>query len=196
MMKAKRVYLAGPDVFLPQPTAIADQKKTLCQKHGFEGVFPLDAELDLISLSQPEQGLRISQANEELIRGCDLVIAHLTPFRGPSADVGTVYELGLARGLGLPIFGYSNTTELFAMRTLEFLGDEVALAEAGEPRDEFGMQIEDFLLHDNLMIEGGIVGSGGQYIVRETSQKSRYTDLAAFEECLKAAVSHFDQQPQ
>jgi len=36
--------------------------------------------------------------------------ANLTPFRGPSADVGTVYELGYMLGKGGKLcLGYSNT---------------------------------------------------------------------------------------
>ena len=42
------------------------QKAALCAKHGFEGVFPLDASLDLAGLSKREQALRISAANEGL----------------------------------------------------------------------------------------------------------------------------------
>ena len=30
----------------------------------------------------------------------DAIIANLTPFRGPSADAGTVYELGYMAGRG------------------------------------------------------------------------------------------------
>jgi nucleoside 2-deoxyribosyltransferase len=37
-----RVYLAGPEVFLPDALAIAAAKKRLCAAHGLEGVFPLD----------------------------------------------------------------------------------------------------------------------------------------------------------
>ena len=48
------------------------------------------------------------------------MIANLTPFRGPSADVGTVYEVGFMRALGRPVFGYATTAEPFTRRTLDF----------------------------------------------------------------------------
>lgn len=38
----------------------------------------------------------------------DAIVANLTPFRGPSADAGTVYELGFMSGRIKPSFGYSN----------------------------------------------------------------------------------------
>ena len=96
-MTAPRVYLAGPDVFLPQPKAFAARKKALCSAYGFEGVFPLDADIEAHGLDKHELALRISRANETLIRSCQLLIAHVTPFRGPSCDVGTAYEMGFAR---------------------------------------------------------------------------------------------------
>ena len=48
---------------------------------------------------------RIALRNKADIRSCEAIVADLTPFRGPSADVGTVCEVGFARALGLKIFG-------------------------------------------------------------------------------------------
>jgi nucleoside 2-deoxyribosyltransferase len=39
--QAPRIYLAGPDVFLPDAIEAGKRKKVLCQKYGFEGVYPL-----------------------------------------------------------------------------------------------------------------------------------------------------------
>ena len=41
-----KIYLAGPDVFLPEAEAMAAAKKQLCAAHGFEGVFPTDPRPD------------------------------------------------------------------------------------------------------------------------------------------------------
>ena len=37
------VYLAGPDVFLPDPAGRAAALKSVCARHGLRGVSPLDA---------------------------------------------------------------------------------------------------------------------------------------------------------
>src|SRR4051794_24336273 len=116
-MSMPKVYLAGPDVFLPDPVAAGRTKKSLCSTYGFQGVFPLDAKLNLDGLAPAEQALRISRANEGLIRGCQFIVASLTPFRGPSADVGTAYEMGVASALGLPVFAYTNTADDFSIRS-------------------------------------------------------------------------------
>jgi len=37
MVRLKKVYLAGPEVFLPDAIDIATRKKRLCLEYGFEG---------------------------------------------------------------------------------------------------------------------------------------------------------------
>ncbi|MET4323802.1 nucleoside 2-deoxyribosyltransferase [Bradyrhizobium sp. RT5a] len=187
-----RVYLAGPDVFLPTASAFAESKRQLCDTYGFVGVSPCDNEIDLTSLSKREAALRISAANEAMIRGCDLVIANLTPFRGPSADVGTVYEMGFARALGIPAFAYTNVACNLVDRTRQALGADAVKRPSGQFEDSFHMVIEDFDCMDNLMLVGAVEGSGARIIVKATPNDGRrFTDLSAFEECLKLAA----QQP-
>jgi nucleoside 2-deoxyribosyltransferase len=92
-----RIYLAGPDVFLPDPIAFGAKKKQVCERYGLEGVFPFDAEVEPRNQPRRETAFKISEANENLIRGCVGVIANMTPFRGISADVGTAFEMGFKR---------------------------------------------------------------------------------------------------
>jgi nucleoside 2-deoxyribosyltransferase len=180
-----RVYLAGPDIFLPDAAQCAERKKQVCARYGLTGVSPLDG----IPGEPPEwtvlpEWRRIALRNEMLIRSCDLMIAKLTPFRGPSADVGTVYEVGFMRALGRPVFGYATTTKGFTQRTLDFAGVHA------EPwRDVNGMLIEQFGLFDNLMIEAGILASGGVLVTEEIPEEGRWTDLSVFERCVQAAAS-------
>jgi nucleoside 2-deoxyribosyltransferase len=185
-----RVYLAGPDVFFPEPLLWAAGKKTICDRHGLIGVTPLDDVPD----EPAEWGAlpfwrRIALRNEAHIRSCQGLIANLTPFRGPSADVGTVYEVGFARALGLVIFGYATTTEPFLPRTLKALGGDAKSREDGTWHDADGLVVEQFGLFDNLMIEGGIAGAGGALI---TGDAGRWDDLALFERCVIAMSEHFN----
>jgi nucleoside 2-deoxyribosyltransferase len=186
MGMAHRVYLAGPDVFLANPQQAGELKKRLCATYGFEGVFPLDAELKTAGLDLREIGLRISAANEHLIQTCQLVIAQITPFRGPSADVGTAYEMGYARALGLPIYAYTNVEEDFLARTRDFVGATHARA-GGAIEDTDGLELESFRLVDNLMLAGAIELSGGCLSSTATTPANRYTQLSAFEQCLRVA---------
>ena len=115
-----RIYLAGPDVFVADPLALAGRKKALCAAYGFEGVFPLDKTLDLSGLSPRDMGLAISRGNERLMDSCDLVIAQMTPFRGPGMDGGTAFEMGYMRAQGKPVLGYSNVAAAYAERVRLF----------------------------------------------------------------------------
>ncbi|MGK7870590.1 nucleoside 2-deoxyribosyltransferase [Falsiroseomonas sp. E2-1-a20] len=181
-----KVYLAGPDVFLPEAAAMAAEKKRLCARHGLEGVFPTEPRPDPAADAAPEPWYAIYLRNEAHIRACDALIANLTPFRGPSADAGTVYELGFMRALGRPVLGYTNDTADFAARTLRSLGHHASRNAAGRWVDGEGLALEEFGLTDNLMIDGGIRAAGGLLIRRQVPAAERWTDLAGFEACLKA----------
>tara|TARA_B100001109_G_C18865045_1_gene476790 strand:- start:14722 stop:15300 length:579 start_codon:yes stop_codon:yes gene_type:complete len=187
----KSIYLAGPDVFLPDARQAGDAKKRLCQTYGFEGLFPIDN--DVHPGAGESLAFAISRENEALIQRADIIVANLTPFRGPSADAGTLYELGLARGLGKFLAGYTNVATPFSNRTRQMFGgsDEHARTPS-ELTDRDGLTIEDFGLHDNLMIEGGIHQAGGIFITHQSHDSERYTDLTAFEQVLKHLKNRMD----
>ena len=54
------------------------------------------------------------------MQGCDVMIVNLTPFRGPSADVGSAYEMGFMRALGRTIFAYTNDDRPLLERVAAF----------------------------------------------------------------------------
>ncbi len=181
-----RVYLAGPDVFLPDSRAWLERKKTVCAGYGLIGVSPLDAlPHEPADWADLPEWRRIARRNEAHIRSCVAVIANLTPFRGPSADAGTVYEVGFARGLGLPVFGYATVAAAFLDRTLSSIGGGRQDAE-GAWWDPNGLLVEQFGLFDNLMIEGGLADSGGG-LIRE--DQDGWTDLSVFERCVQTAAT-------
>jgi nucleoside 2-deoxyribosyltransferase len=141
-MAAKpKLYLAGPEVFLPEAIEIGRIKKDLCARYGIEGLYPFDNEVS----PRPGEAVDrlIYRANIAMIRDADGGIFNLTPFRGPSADVGTVFELGFLSALGKAAFGYTNRTEdLLARVRTSF---EVRRDPAGQAwRDPSLMSIEDF----------------------------------------------------
>jgi len=184
-MHRLKVYLAGPDVFFPDAIAIGDRKKTLCEAYGFIGLFPFDSEAENTSPGERVDHL-IYHENLVMIRSVDLGIFNLTPFRGISADPGTVFELGMMIGLGKPAFGYSNESGdlLDRMRQkglVEFKNNAWC--------DHNGMKVEDFGNADNLMIDASLATSGHPIVRHAVTQDQRYHDLGGFEECLRMARS-------
>jgi nucleoside 2-deoxyribosyltransferase len=134
-----RVYTAGPAVFFPD---LADRIATShrnADAHDLEAIVPGDV-LDRPANFPPKPTLHdIYRLNVERLHRCDAVVADLTPFRGPSADVGTVWEIGFAIALGKPVFGYT--------------------ADPREYREKVapdGLRIEDHGAVDNLMIAASV----------------------------------------
>ncbi len=84
------LYLAGPEVFLAQAQAVGAAKKQLCVAYGHAGLFSLDSDLPVASGAGVST--QIYHANIAMIHKSAAVIANLTPFRGPSADAGTVWD--------------------------------------------------------------------------------------------------------
>ena len=187
-----KVYLAGPEVFLRDAVAAGAAKVEICARYELEGKYPLDAQLDLGDLTLTERAFAIARANEGLIADCDAVIANLTPFRGPGADTGTAFEVGYARGRGMPVFGYSNHHLPFFDRVRKFDPKPLKHRAGSEPtmafEDSDKMGVEQFGLAENLMIESAIHDSGGAVIQARTRRKERYIDLAAFEACVALAA--------
>ncbi|MDB5550543.1 MAG: nucleoside 2-deoxyribosyltransferase family protein [Rhizobium sp.] len=180
----KKLYIAGPEVFLVNAREQMDRKAALVRQYGFEPLCPGDLDI-------PEQrtkkafGLAISKVNEGMMNAADGVIANLTPFRGQWADVGTVFELGYMCALGKMVSAYTNVVEDHYQRTLDFYGNQITEDAKGYKRGPDGLSLEDFEMADNLMLDGGVERRGGIVAVHAAAASELYTDLTAFEECLK-----------
>lgn len=135
-----RLYLAGPDVFAPDAPARFAAMRTACESRGFEPLTPVDTALPE-GLQGRAMATFIKQANIELIRRCDAVVANVSPFRGPNMDPGTAWEIGFAEALGRPVILWSETAALLVARTP---GNGVT--------DPDGWMVENFGLAENLMI--------------------------------------------
>ena len=185
-----KVYLAGPEVFLADAVGAGALKKEICTRHGLVGLYPFDQQLD--GLAPEKIAGAIFSANIAMMREADAMIANLSPFRGPSADVGTALEVGFALGLGKLLFGYSNNPASLFDRTADASPRSGLKAlPDGRTLHPDGMAIEDFGLADNLMIEEAIRASGGAFF----SPGGKARDLAdpdLFEICVRALASRFD----
>lgn len=149
-----KAYLAGPDVFLPDPFAASAGMKAVCAEFGIDGTFPLDGAV-APSDDRRAWARAIQRANVGLIRGCDLVIANMTPFRGFNVDDGTAWEMGFAAALGKPVFGWSADPRDYPAKVAAVL-DLVATPEG--LRDPDGNLVEDFGHQANLMMGCSIEG--------------------------------------
>lgn len=182
-----RLYLAGPEVFHPSATAIGAAKVQACARFGFAGLFPLDGGEPG---AMPADAMAIYRRCVALMHEADAGIFNLTPFRGPSADVGTVLELGVMAALGKPVFAYTHAAEDLIDRLRADPG--LAFDEpAGLWRDPDGMSAEDFGLADNLMLDGTLAGQGRGVHRLAIPAGERFTRLDGFLACLDEARAAF-----
>ena len=177
-----KVYLAGPDVFLPDAVDIGRRKVELCTRHGLTGLYPLDNAIDPAA---SDASLRIFRGNQAMMIEADAVIANLTPFRGPGADAGTVYELGYMAGRGKLCLGYSNDPTSYADRVRRFT--DVHSRDGGLV-DGSGLTVEDFGLTDNLMMIHALDLHGCPLVTPQQAPADIWHDLGAFETCVRMAA--------
>lgn len=195
-----RIYLAGPDVFVPDPAALVKAKKDILSSLGLEGCAPVDNNVLESGTEAPGgkgMAFEIARRNFRLMDDCDSCICQLTPYHGVSADVGTVGELHYMYAQGKPVFAYSNDARPFFHRVrddhykgaVEKKIDPFFGAETVRGRD--GLLTEDFGLFDNLMIPFAIEDSGGSFHSFNAAKEHYYTDITAFAEAAKAAAAYF-----
>lgn len=177
-----KVYLAGPEVFRPDAVEVGRRKVALCERFGFEGLFPLDNEVE-----GPKDQLDalIYQGNVAMIREADYGIFNLTPYQGVSADVGTAFELGMFAALGKPAYGYTTDGRTILDRARQMPGTRFEDGRGWVHAS--GDLIEDFGNFDNLMIDG-FLETGPNRFIDEASE------AVGFETCLRLARLHADGQ--
>jgi len=177
------IYLAGPDVFLPDAVEIGRRKAAICAAHGLTGLYPLDNAIDLAT---PDASRQIFFGNETMMDEADAIVANLTPFRGAGADPGTVYELGYMAGRRKFCLAYSNDPASYADRVGRFMN---VTSEDGRLLDAQGLTVEDFGLVDNLMMIHALELHGCPLVTPATMPVDVWRDLAAFETCVRMAAA-------
>lgn len=134
-----KIYIAGPDVFMPDPVERGEQLKSIVRSFGYTPLFPLDNEI----IQSEDLSKDIFTGNVKMIQQADIIIANLNAFRGHEPDSGTVWEIGYAHALNKRIIGYTN--DIRPMKTKINPG-------TNSIHDKNGWRIEDFGHPNNLMI--------------------------------------------
>ena len=185
-----KIYLAGPDVFLPDAVEIGRRKAAICARYGMTGLYPLDNAVDLAA---NDASLAIFKGNQAMMDAADAIIANLTPFRGPSADAGTVYELGYMAGRGKLCFAYSNDPAIYADRVARSF--RITTSAAGHMIDADGLTVEDFGLPDNLMMIHTLDLHGARLVTSREPPQDIWHDLTSFEACVALAADRATGKP-
>lgn len=165
LMKKKKIYLAGFDVFYTDALERLQQKKELCEEYGFIGLTPLDNRVDF---TQDRAKIRsdIYAGNVALMQEADIFCVNLNAFRHGEPDAGTVFEVGYGCALGKEVYIYVDSTESMLDKTKRH--DKECQCEEGQWLDSNGLIIEDFDGMFNLMItESSTIINGNLQTVLE-----------------------------
>jgi nucleoside 2-deoxyribosyltransferase len=171
-----KLYLAGPEVFLPNALEHAEKQRVVCRKFDFIPLHPMDNNLDLGN-RDIKTAMRIYLGDIGQVRECDIVLANCNGFRGVSMDDGTAYELGYGNALGKISYGYIRELTSHVIRVVrDYPCPEIDTH--GVPVDREGFLVsDDFGTSINLMMQCGMLHSKGRLIEGD------------FEACV-AAVRH------
>lgn len=103
---AHLAYLAGYECFYPNDKEIGESMVRLCRRNGFAADYPTSPidglrEVDFADLMNPLVGIGASFDHVQYkVLLSDITIANMNPYHGLLPDSGTVFELGMAAGLG------------------------------------------------------------------------------------------------
>ncbi len=167
--KTLNAYLAGPDVFFPDPIDCGQRKKDILKNYNIIGHYPFDNEIN--DEKDPVKfAYAIAEANELMIEKCDIIFANLDPWHGPSADNGTCFEIGYLSAIARRspekmIIGYysKGIPANFAARvSAQIYGGDFYKDTDGRLLSAGGFTIENFGLQDNLMPIYAIHKTGGE----------------------------------
>lgn len=187
-MSRFKIYLAGPEVFLPDfGKAIFDAKKAMCDEFGFAGISPMEGEVSFEGLSAFAQGVAIYRGNLAHMDRSDAIIANMTPFRGVSMDAGTAFEMGYMAAKGKPVLGYTHVSSNYDERSSHYYergGCDVVEAYST------GTSIERFDMPDNLMMVGAVECAGHRVQMFGVPSGEELTALDGFRMCLEELREH------
>ncbi len=148
-------YLAGPLVFFTDAGPRYQALKEACAEAGIRAVSPLDTKVELDDAPPLEQAARIRRANIATLHAADMVLADISPFRGPNADDGTAWELGFAEALGKIVVAYGDRPCPYPDAVESSPFGPLVTGAGGILLDGDGRVVEDFDLPCNLMLAAG-----------------------------------------
>jgi nucleoside 2-deoxyribosyltransferase len=107
VMEKQHLYIAGPECFYPDGDARLMAFRKEAEAAGYAVSLPNDNPLDLTHEDLRKNADAIFENCAVSMNETTAILCDLECFRGPLPDGGSIYELGMAYGRGLPCYGYT-----------------------------------------------------------------------------------------
>lgn len=157
---AHAIYFAGPYIFRPDATQIIGTMRSTCIKHGLSALIPTDNDIPP-DMTPHEQADDIRAKNYDMVTRADIVIAEISPLRGPNMDPGTAAEIGYAHALKKTVLLWTHDTRTLCQRVTSL--SQTTQTPTGLREKDTGLLVENFDLTENLMITAPQAHTGPIY---------------------------------
>ncbi len=110
MIKDQHIYIAGPLCFYEEGYSLWNAYRKEAEYYGFHVTLPNDVKL----VSDDEPPVEKEEMSRRIFRNCadsmsksNGIIVNLETYRGSEPDGGSIFELGMAYGLGARCYGFT-----------------------------------------------------------------------------------------
>ncbi len=155
MSKRECIYIAGPLCFYQNGNEILNALRRHSESLGFDVSLPNDTNLKL-----DHEDLRLNA--DTIFKNCadsmnisTAIIADMEFYRGPEADGGTIYEIGMAYARGIRCFGYTRDKRTMAWKyQFPVLKDGKAYDLKGRPLPYINLPFSPNVIGSTTIVEG------------------------------------------
>jgi len=183
MIHEEHLYIAGPMCFYPRGNSLWQSQRKEAEYYGAVVELPND-NWDSVPGDSIEE--KIINNCDISMRKCTAILANIENHRGFMPDAGTVFEIGMAYGLGLKCYAY--TRDKRAQGAKYFGGayelDRI-LDKDGEILSDMDLPFSDCLVGASKIVEGDFTDCLRVFredVEEESKQKAMYNRTETFEE--------------
>lgn len=159
------LYIAGPDCFFSNGYSLWWSKRKLAEYYGITVTMPTATELKQDAMDKRDNAKEIF--DDLLMRAdqTDVLIADLESFRGPEADGGTVFEMGMMYRRGARIYGYDiYMRPVIARNPYAIYQGDVVLDEKGFPYPYSSLPFAPSVMATTTLVHGGFEDALRRYL--------------------------------
>lgn len=106
-MKKESLYIAGPMCFYENGDALWNVMRDKARLKGYDVTMPSEGELEMDPVDLRKNAVTIFKNCARAMETTTAILCNLEFFRGADPDGGSIFEVGMAYGKGIPCYGYT-----------------------------------------------------------------------------------------